>query len=237
MVFSKVGLPDDKSGSLTLFREGEMIRCVIFVILASLSLGNAMSFSAEPRGPAVYEQFPKAARPWLKSAYATELKRRTKAVGDAKSLLAKAKSDEAKDSAHALIADAKDELEALKANDPPFVGMRLEAWHGDDGDDSITLGPLEIGDIGVAAQPMRIVQITGPDSAILERKLQDKETMLIQLTGVSTKGWRDDIEGNIPGSLWVSGTTTYRTNAEGSHTVLVLEPFDWDRYRKTLPPK
>ena len=215
-----------------------MLRCVIFVILTATTPAVVpQCTAAEPRGPAVYEQFPKAARPWLKSAYALELKRRTKALGDASSLLAKAKSDDAKDSARALIDAAKDELEALKTNDPPFVGMRLEAWHGDTGGESISLCPLDIGDIGVAAQPMRIIQITGPDSAILERKLQDEETMLIQLKGVSTKGWRDDVEGNIPGSFWVSGTTTYRTAAGGSRTVVVLEPFDWDRYRKTLAQK
>ncbi|MEI8018007.1 MAG: hypothetical protein WCH39_07380 [Schlesneria sp.] len=184
------------------------------------------------KGAAAYEQFPKPVRTLLKQAYATEIKRRTQIIGECKTFLSKAKSDEAKALGQQAIATAKQELEDLKQNDPPFIGMRLDAWHGDGGLDAVEMGPLTVGDIGVAALPMRIIQVTGPESAILQRRLQDSETMLVQLKGVSTEGWVDDAEVNVPGSLWVSGTVN-----QAGRTMVLLEPFDWERYRKTLLPK
>ena len=214
-------------------------------LLFVVACGGSPAADPAIPGLSIYDEFPAVAQPLLKKSYLAEIKRREKIVNFTKSAIAKAKST-GKEAAKSQHEDAKKLLADLKdTNDPPFVGIRLEDWRGPPkiepilgglGTALVTQHKWSVGDIGIAPEALRLIQVIDPTEALMERDLgPNLGTTRILLKGISTKGWTDgDGDKVYPGALWVSGTETYQSVGGGSSTVLVVEPFDWKRYRESI---
>lgn len=86
----------------------------------------------------------------------------------------------------------------------------------------------KVGDAGLFNANLRIVQVLGPDKALVSNGRE--ETMAI-LEGVSTAGWVDDRTIRLTELLAIPGTTTYNS-AVGTNTVLrvvKVPPFKLER--------
>ena len=123
-------------------------------------------------------------------------------------------------------------LESLKANDPPFVGIQRNCTRTDNG---FTRLSWQIGDIGIDTEPdgLTVQQVIDQTTAILHQSIDGGGEQLIYLEGVSTAGWVNGDTYPITTPIWVSGTTTYKTAAGGSNTVLKAEKFNWSHYRES----
>lgn len=179
----------------------------------------ASAFGADklPPGAAIYDKFPEELRPALIEGYQRELKRVEGELSNASDVMTKATSaqgDDARKRRDALNA----ELKALQeVNDPPYVSSFMD-------------GLLSSGRIGLVRDPVDVTQVRGPTEARLFRRFNGQSFgQSFILKGVSTKNWVKDERRKIDGPFWVSGTVKI-----GGSTFLVVEPFDWGRYQKSL---
>jgi hypothetical protein len=49
--------------------------------------------------------------------------------------------------------------------------------------------------------------------------------------GFDTSKWSNKTDVVLPGPLWISGNSSYQTVTGATNTVLLVEPFDWERYK------
>ncbi|MBS0204970.1 MAG: hypothetical protein JSS49_18850 [Planctomycetes bacterium] len=180
---------------------------------AVILFGAGLAAAADkplPKGAAVYEKFPEAIRPELLKEYAMEVKELETALSKAKRSLAKARGPIEREKAASVRDAAQSELsEMMLINDPPHIGARLK-W--------------TVGSIGKAyGDQFTVGQVTGKSSAVMLHPAIKP----FHLTGVDTTDWVDGDRKEFDEPLWISGTVT-----AGTATVMVVEPFDWDKYRK-----
>lgn len=211
-------------------RNAMKVRTAAFTGLLLLSTWCVGADKSLPAGADQYQKFPEAIRKQLTRAYLEEIRDKEKAVALAVKGLAKASTPSAREQAKEIRDQAKADLQQLKdKNNPPFVGN----WIDDCCSPDSFRNPgakWKTGDIGVCDDGFRVVQVQGPETALMHRKFTDQ---LFLLKKVPTKGWTDDTVRSLPLTLWVTGTTSYQT-ATGTNTVIVVEPFDFGRYQKSV---
>lgn len=225
---------DGRIGSVSIhLSKGLPMRCGMVIALALLP---CVGFSAEklPEGAAVYDIFPASERPHLVKAYTSLLKTENSEIERAKKNVVRAK-DADKEAAKEAVEKTKAYFEHLKStNDPPYVGASLNNWGEDkrrDGKDR----EWKTGAIGGYPFQVHVVNVIDGKSALVKRGYYlgtEYVTQILMVKNLDTSKWSNKSDVRLPGTLWVSGNATYETVTGSTNTVLVVEPFDWERYKK-----
>ena len=198
------------------------ILCRLITLLLVVSpCESLVAADTLPPGAAIYEEFSEALRSSLLTAYQAEIKRQENVVSQASTARVKAKSPVAREIAKEEYEAEKRNLESLKAsNRPPFVGssIKRKSWM--------------TGDIGEPDRPIQIVKIIDDMSALVIYNPTGNDDVTVLLSGVSTIGCSDGSYRKLKGALMVTGTTPHPATFREKATVLLVEPFNWAKYRK-----
>lgn len=171
-----------------------------------------------PPGAAIYDKFPEELRPALIEGYQHELKRVEGELSKASDSLTKATSAQGDDALRNRRDALNAELKALQeVNDPPCISSFMD-------------GLLTSGRIGLVRDSVDVIQVRGATEAHVFKRVNGQSFgQSFILKGVSTKNWGEDKHRKIEGPFWVSGTVNI-----GGSPFLIVEPFDWGRYQKSL---
>lgn len=210
-----------------------MMKSIAVMACLTSLIGSSFAADKLPPGAAVYDEFPASDRSCLVEAYKLKLKQQALAVEQAKKQITRAVGAEAKKTATEKLSAEQSSLAELKEkNDPPFVGVCID-WWGQGGtrlqpEDLNRPPPWKPGNVGMSSCKFEIVRVIDPKTVHARRKVIG-DWQAVTLKGWDATKWADGDKVSLPTAVWVSGT---RSN--GIATTIVVEPFDWDRYRKSL---
>lgn len=188
-----------------------------------------LDVSKMPEGVNLYRIFPEKKRRLLVTVYAQHLKEIPSQIEAAKKAIRTAKGKDKKEEAEQELERRKEYAEAIKTNDPPYLGLSLNSWTA--GSETNHEVKWEIGAVGYSVTPVKVLSVINASTAIVKRETEGGDQILYA-KGWDTKEWTDEDSIKLRGTLWVSDTTSYGAVSGAKKTVPLIEPFDWDRYKK-----
>lgn len=120
--------------------------------------------------------------------------------------------------------EASQVLKELKVNNPPYMNFgTMPNW----------TSPWNVGDYGEFSGGLVIFQVI--DDQTMLASVVSRDNPWVMFKGFSTANLVDGRITAIEGPMLVTGTTTYKTAAGGTNTVLVVEPLDANSLRNENP--
>ncbi|MDB5347839.1 MAG: hypothetical protein JWP89_6216 [Schlesneria sp.] len=192
-----------------------------------------------PPGAVVYQYFPEQERPYLIKDYVMHMSGEAATMDSLTKKLGSAKGAAAEEEAQKTLDQMKAMYEQQKStNEPPFVSQDLNSWGQSKRGGYLKNGkPVEWkpGMVGTENLEMFIVvEILSKDQVVLNR-INGKLTQTIVAQGFETSKMKvggNVLLGQFLEPLWVSGTTFRRASNGKQVEVVVIEKFDWDRYKE-----
>lgn len=185
---------------------------------------------ADEPSTAVYDRFPESERPALVAAYLKHLESLSREIESANVTLARARGKATK-------AVAQRELDRLQAqeelvrkfNDPPYIAVSMRQWTRNE-----RAGNMEwqIGAVGICDIDVFRLKVIDEKSALLMGVVAGQEKQVFVAKGWNTGDSKNGESVKMTGPLWVSGTTSYISLTGKNGSCSVVEPFDWEKYKK-----
>lgn len=206
----------------------------LIVLVLFIAEATAARKTKKPTGgEKIYDFFPVSMRSKLKKAWKLKVKRTEKQHRSIKRAATRERNKERKVQLKKLVLLSEASLVHLKTkNDPPFIGNNIHALHNTSRS-RVVFYNWRVGDVGMCSKyGFKVFQVIDDSTVLLDSSHRSPHGIFM-LKGFSTQDLTDEnSKTNINGPLWVSGTTRYTTALGGTKTVYLVEPFDWEKWKK-----